>query len=68
MNGAKIGKGAVVGAGALITENLEVEDYTLAIGLPAKIVKTLSSDTYHKNVQWAKKYVQLSEIHKKHFG
>lgn len=68
MNGAKIGKGAVVGAGALITENMEVEDYTLAVGLPAKIVKTLSPDTYDKNVQWAKKYVQLSEIHKKHFG
>ena len=68
MNGAKIGKGAVVGAGALITENMEVEDYTLAVGLPAKIVKTLSTDTYDKNVQWAKKYVQLSEIHKKHFG
>ena len=52
----------------IITENMEVEDNTLAVGLPAKIVKTLSPDIYDKNVQWAKKYVQLSEIHKKHFG
>ena len=66
MNGAKIGKGAVVGAGAVVKENMIVGDYQLVVGVPAKIIKTLKSSTYDENVKWAKKYVQLANIHKNH--
>lgn len=65
MNGVSIGKGAVVGAGAVVKENMIVNDYELVVGVPAKVVKTLSSSTYDDNVKWAKKYVQLANIHKK---
>ena len=64
MNGVSIGKGAVVGAGAVVKENMIVNDYELVVGVPAKVVKTLSSSTYDDNVKWAKKYVQLANIHK----
>ena len=64
MNGATIGKGAVVGAGAIVTENMHVPDLGLVVGLPGKVIKTLSDDTYDKNVKWAKKYVQLATVHK----
>ena len=66
MNGAKIGKGAVVGAGAVVKENMIVGDYQLVVGVPAKIIKTLTNSTYDENVKWAKKYVQLANIHKNH--
>ena len=64
MNGVSIGKGAVVGAGSVVKENMIVNDYELVVGVPAKVVKTLSSSTYDDNVKWAKKYVQLANIHK----
>ena len=64
MNGVSIGKGAVVGAGAVVKENMIVNDYELVVGVPAKVVKTLSSSTYDDNMKWAKKYVQLANIHK----
>ena len=64
MNGAKIGRGAVVGAGAVVTENMTVPDLGLVVGLPGKVIKTLPNDTYEKNVKWAKKYVQLAAIQK----
>ena len=64
MNGVSIGKGAVVGAGAVVKENMIVNDYELVVGVPARVVKTLSSSTYDDNVKWAKKYVQLANIHK----
>ena len=64
MNGVSIGKGAVVGAGAVVKENMIVNDYELIVGVPAKVVKTLSSSNYDDNVKWAKKYVQLANIHK----
>ena len=39
MPGVTIGKGAVVGAGAVVTK--DIPDYCLAVGIPAKVVKTL---------------------------
>ena len=64
MNGVSIGKGAGVGAGAVVKENMIVNDYELVVGVPARGVKTLSSSTYDDNMKWAKKYVQLANIHK----
>lgn len=39
MPGVTIGKGAVIGAGAVVTK--DIPDYSLAIGVPAKVIKTL---------------------------
>lgn len=38
MPGVIIGKGAVIGAGAVVTNN--IPDYSVAIGIPAKVIKT----------------------------
>lgn len=37
--GVTIGEGAVIGAGAVVTK--DIPDYCLAVGVPAKVVKTL---------------------------
>jgi len=66
MNGAIIGKGSVIGAGAVVKENMVVPDYSLVVGIPGKIIKTLNSNTYDQNIKWARKYVQLADIHKKY--
>ena len=41
LNGAKIGKNCLVGAGALVTEGKEFPDNSLIIGSPAKAVRLL---------------------------
>ena len=41
MAGVKIGKGCVVGAGSVVTK--DVEDYCVVVGNPARMVKKLSS-------------------------
>ena len=64
MNGVVIGKGATVGAGAVVTEGIVVPDFGLVVGVPGKVIKTLSESTYHQNIKWARKYVQLAQIHK----
>ncbi|MEM6939196.1 MAG: gamma carbonic anhydrase family protein [Pseudomonadota bacterium] len=41
LNGAKIGKNCLIGAGALITENKEIPDGSLVMGVPGKVVRML---------------------------
>lgn len=41
LNGAKIGRGCLIGAGALVTEAKEIPDFSLVMGAPGKIVRTL---------------------------
>ncbi|MGH2360358.1 MAG: gamma carbonic anhydrase family protein, partial [bacterium] len=42
LDGAKIGARAMVGAGAVITPNTEVPPGMLAVGVPAKVTRTLA--------------------------
>lgn len=72
LNGAKIGKCCVIGANALVTENSVIPDYSMVLGSPGKVVKTLdqsmfellkaSSDHYAENGQrFAAELVAIAE-------
>ena len=39
LNGCKVGKGCIIGAGALVPEGKEIPDGTVAVGVPARVVK-----------------------------
>jgi carbonic anhydrase/acetyltransferase-like protein (isoleucine patch superfamily) len=41
MNGARLARGCVVGAGAVITESKQFPERSLIIGAPAKVIRTL---------------------------
>jgi carbonic anhydrase/acetyltransferase-like protein (isoleucine patch superfamily) len=43
LNGAKIGKNCLIGAGALITENKVIPDGSLVMGVPGKVVRELNA-------------------------
>jgi carbonic anhydrase/acetyltransferase-like protein (isoleucine patch superfamily) len=44
LNGAKIGKHCIVGAGSLVTEGKEFPDGSMILGSPAKVVKQLTPE------------------------
>jgi carbonic anhydrase/acetyltransferase-like protein (isoleucine patch superfamily) len=41
MNGALIRRGSIVGAGSVITEGKDYPEYSLIIGAPARVIRTL---------------------------
>ena len=43
LNGAKIGKNCLIGAGALITEGKEIPDGSMVLGAPGKVVRELDA-------------------------
>ena len=61
MNGAKIGKHCLVGAGALVTEGKEFPDGSMILGSPAKAVKILTSEQMAGIEEIAERYVQNAQ-------
>jgi carbonic anhydrase/acetyltransferase-like protein (isoleucine patch superfamily) len=57
MNGARIGRGSVVGAGAIVTEGKEFPEYSLIIGAPARVMRTLAPEQVDKMGGAARAYV-----------
>ena len=58
LNGAVIEKGAMVAAGALVTKNTVIPEYSLAVGVPAKVVRRLTEEEILKNRKNAEDYVK----------
>jgi carbonic anhydrase/acetyltransferase-like protein (isoleucine patch superfamily) len=57
MNGARIGRGSIVGAGSVITEGKQFPEHSLIIGAPARVIRTLDPDQVTKMGSAAKFYV-----------
>ena len=57
LNKAKIGNCCIIGANALVTEGMEVPDYSMVLGSPGKIVKTLPPETIERMKLGAAFYV-----------
>jgi len=64
LNGAVIGTGCLVAAGALVKEGQVIPDYSLCVGVPAKIVRTIDQAQRDKVRHNAEKYVVLAQGHK----
>lgn len=60
LNGATIGSGAIVGAGALVPEGKSIPPGSLAVGVPAKVIRTLSPEDRQRIVHASEHYVALS--------
>ncbi len=63
LSGAKVGKGCIIGANALVTSQTDIPDNSLAVGIPAKVIKTDESmlESIREN---AKHYHDLRDSHK----
>jgi len=50
LDGAHIGTGSIIGAGALVLEGADIPPHSLAVGVPARIARTLSDERLSENV------------------
>jgi carbonic anhydrase/acetyltransferase-like protein (isoleucine patch superfamily) len=58
LNGARIGRHCLVGAGSLVTEDKEFPDYSMIVGSPAKLLKTLTPEQAERVARGATLYAE----------
>lgn len=63
LNNAKIGEGTIIGANALVPAGMEIPPFSLVLGVPAKVVKTLTADSMVQIQKNVAEYVEKA----KHF-
>ncbi|MBK8475874.1 MAG: gamma carbonic anhydrase family protein [Opitutaceae bacterium] len=68
LDGAEIGEQSIIGAHSLVTNGTKIPPGSLAVGVPAKVIKQLSPEERAKIRTWAEKYEKVSAFHKAKFG
>ncbi len=68
LNNAKIGKFVIIGANALVTANTIIPDYSLVLGSPAKVVKTLDEKQIEAIKENARVYIEKSKDYLKFYN
>ncbi|AJG19474.1 gamma carbonic anhydrase family protein [Cupriavidus basilensis] len=61
LDGARIGRHALIGAGALIPPGKIIPERALVMGMPGKIVRTLTDEEVGELVWGAQEYVRLGK-------
>jgi len=64
LTGARIGRGSIVAAGAVVLENSVVEPFSLVAGVPAKLVRRLPETVLDARRQQADKYVAIASLYR----
>lgn len=65
LNRAVVGKNCLVGAGALVPEGKTIPDGSLVLGVPGKVVRSLTPDEIAMNTWIAEHYAERAERYRK---
>jgi len=59
LDGCEIGDNCIIGAGALVAQGRKIPAGSLAVGTPAKVIRSLSEDDFRNIRSFAERYVAL---------
>ncbi|MBI5228276.1 gamma carbonic anhydrase family protein [Candidatus Micrarchaeota archaeon] len=63
LSGSVVGSNCIIGAGSVVTEGTEIPDNSIAIGIPAKVVKQVSEQHIERIKKNVKEYAELNELY-----
>ena len=63
LNHCVVGKNCIIGAGALVPEGMVIPDNSVAVGVPARVIKTIRDDQLAHNIENARAYVEMGRQH-----
>ena len=62
--GSVVGEGSIVGMNAAVLENTKIPKRSIAVGVPAKVIKTVDEVTYSRIKKHALWYHELAKSHR----
>ena len=65
LDGSEIGAGTLIAAGALVTEGMRIPPSSLAVGVPAKVIRPVTEAETQRIREGAKQYLDLLAAYKK---
>jgi len=64
LDGSRLGAGAILAAGALLAEGKAVPEKSLAVGIPAKVLRAVKPEETKRILEGVEEYLHLVELHK----
>jgi carbonic anhydrase/acetyltransferase-like protein (isoleucine patch superfamily) len=64
LNKVRIGTGSIVGAGAVLTENMEVPPNSLVLGVPARVIRKVDERLARRIEETWTHYIEQARAHK----
>ena len=61
LNGAKIGKHSIIGAGALVAENKVIPPRSLVMGIPGKVIREITDEDIARIHHASRHYVEMNQ-------
>ena len=65
LNRVVVGRGSLIGAGAVCSEGMEIPPNSLVLGVPAKVVRTVDDKLRARMASGVEAYIALSERHRR---
>ena len=63
LNHCVIGRNCIIGAGALVPEGMVIPDGSVAVGVPARVIKPVTEAQIEANLRNAEHYVEHGKVH-----
>lgn len=60
LDGAVIGKGSIIGAGTVVTKGSVIPPFSVVVGTPGKVVRTIDENTLEERMDQAMHYYRLA--------
>ena len=64
LNRCRIGRGSIVGAGALVAEDVEIPPESLVLGVPGRVVRQTTAEERAKSARSGETYRRLAVAHR----
>lgn len=65
LNRVVVGRGSLVGAGAVCSEGMVIPPHSLVLGVPARVVRTMDETLRARAAHGVEAYVELSKRHRR---
>lgn len=63
LDGAKVGKGSLIAAGAVVPPGMDIPEYSLVMGVPCKVIRNRTPEEITRTSQLALKYQNIAAVY-----